>query len=822
MIRFLTSTILGASIALTGCGSDSASGTGPSQSFSAKIVRTTYGIPHITGSNFGDLGYGQGYAYAQDNYCVLMREIVSANGDAARYFGEDFANEDFVFKLINDDTYVEEVFLGTVSQDIRDLAAGFAAGLNRYLEETGVDGLAEGPEGCRNAEWVRPVTNLDVAKRLRKLIMFAGTAANLGSAKVTDLIMAASEVAPTQTMASVAPLGPESVALDASWLTTRKRDALGSNAYGIGAAGSQTGYGIHLGNPHFPWQGSERFYVQHLTVPGVYDMMGASLHGVPLILIGFNKDLAWSHTVSTAQRFTLFELDLVDGNPYQYHYDDEIRDIEAVPVTIEVKLEDGSIQARTENIYTSHYGPIVELGALVDVVGGWPTPAGTLFSFKDANLDNNRILDQFIAMGQSTSMQELSDALKAVGIPWANTIGADRGGTGMYADVTTVPNVTSEKLASCAEGFSSLVTNFGVASLNGSRSECEWGSDPDGPEGLFGFENLPTLMTSENVPYVGNANDSYWLSHPDSLLEGFSPLMGRSGQDPPERIEQSLRTRQTFVQAEERIAGTDGLDETPGFTVELLQQVMWGSRNIAGEMTRDDVVAICSALEDWSAGDCDPNAEGEQPYSDNPSDAAEACQILEDWDGLFNIDSVGPALWTRFWLAARRIDELWAVPFDADDPVGTPNTLNDEEPEVVDGVLCALGGAVDFLVDQGIPRDRAWGDVQYRKVGGEQIPLHGGSGMFMFSIITANWVEDEGYSDIRHGNSYMQTVTWDESDCPDAFAMLSYSQSTDPASDHYADLTRLYSQKGWNDMPFCPDDVEAETISETEISTSDN
>lgn len=821
-MRFVALISVCASIAVAGCGTDSASSTGPERAFSATIVRTTYGIPHITGSDFGDLGYGQGYAYAQDNFCTLMREIVSANGDAARYFGEGFANDDFVFKLVNDDDYVRDVFLGTTTQDIQDLAKGFAAGFNRHLEETGVENLPEGPEGCRDAEWARPISDLDVAKRLRKLIMYAGIAADLGGAKVTNLIMAASEAAPTQSMASLSPLGAESVALDASWLDTRQRDALGSNSYGIGAAGSQTGYGIHLGNPHFPWQGSERFYVQHLTVPGVYDMMGASLHGVPLILIGFNKDVAWSHTVSTAQRFTLFELELVDGDPYKYHYDEEIREIEAVPVTIEVKLEDGTIEERTENIYTSHYGPIVELGALVDVVGGWPTPAGTLFSFRDANFDNNRILEQFIEMGQSTSIEDLSNALRTVGIPWANTIGADRAGTGLYADVTTVPNVTKEKLASCAEGFSSLVTNFGVASLNGSRSECEWGSDPDGPEGLFGFDNLPKLTTSEDVPYVGNANDSYWLSNPDSLLEGFSPLMGRNGQDPPEGIEQSLRTRQTFTQAEERIAGTDGLDDTPGFTVELLQQVMWGSRNIAGEMTRDDVVAICQDVADWSAGDCDPGTDGDQPYSENPAEAAAACDILEDWDGLFNIDSVGPALWTRFWLDARRIDGLWAVPFDAADPVGTPNTLNDEDPDVVDGVLCALGGGVDFLLDQGVPPSRPWGQVQYRKVGEEQIPLHGGSGMFMFSIITSGWVEGEGYSAVRHGNSYMQTVTWDESECPDAYAMLSYSQSTDPASDHYADLTRLYSQKGWNDMPYCPNDIEADKISETVISTSEN
>ena len=114
MKRTLALMVLGVVLATAGCGSDSAAtggssggggnggnggngGTDPARAYSAKIVRTTYGIPHITGSDFGNLGYGLGYAYAQDNFCVLMREIVIANGEAARYWGEDFANSDFVY-----------------------------------------------------------------------------------------------------------------------------------------------------------------------------------------------------------------------------------------------------------------------------------------------------------------------------------------------------------------------------------------------------------------------------------------------------------------------------------------------------------------------------------------------------------------------------------------------------------------------------------------------------------------------------------------------------------------------------------------------------
>ena len=91
----------------------------------------------------------------------------------------------------------------------------------------------------------------------------------------------------------------------------------------------------------------------------------------------------------------------------------------------------------------------------------------------------------------------------------------------------------------------------------------------------------------------------------------------------------------------------------------------------------------------------------------------------------------------------------------------------------------------------------------------------------MWSVISSNFIEGEGYSEIRAGNSYIQTVTWDESECPVAYAVLTYSQSTDPASPHFSDWTELFSGKGWNDMPYCPADIEAQTISEIDISTDD-
>jgi acyl-homoserine-lactone acylase len=74
-----------------------------------------------------------------------------------------------------------------------------------------------------------------------------------------------------------------------------------------------------LANPHFPWRGTERFWMAQLNVPGRYDVEGGTLMGFPLIGIGFNRDIAWTHTVSTDRRFVAYQLKLVRGDPTSYY-----------------------------------------------------------------------------------------------------------------------------------------------------------------------------------------------------------------------------------------------------------------------------------------------------------------------------------------------------------------------------------------------------------------------------------------------------------------------------------------------------------------------
>ncbi len=57
------------------------------------------------------------------------------------------------------------------------------------------------------------------------------------------------------------------------------------------------------------------------------------------------------------------------------------------------------------------------------------------------------------------------------------------------------------------------------------------------------------------------------------------------------------------------------------------------------------------------------------------------------------------------------------------------------------------------------------------------------------------------------GSSYIQAVGWDGSRCPVARTLLAYSQSSDPASPHHADQTRLFSGERWVTSRFCERDI---------------
>ncbi len=758
--------------------------------FDATIRETEYGIPHISGKDFEDVGYGYGYKIASETICVLADTYTTVRGQRSMFFGEGGSyafrgngstvnnlNSDFFFQQIIDDRRVEKLMAAPAPNgpqpEVKELVTGYVAGYNRWLADVGGAAGVTDPT-CAGKPHVTPITEIDAYRRFYQLALLAS------SGVAIDGIGGAQPPHPSAPLPST-QTDHEATArlLDEQYKTL----AIGSNAVALGKDTTANGKGMLLGNPHFPWIGSERFYQAHLTVPGKLDVTGGSLLGVPLVLIGHTQKMAWSHTVSTAFRFTPFQLTLVPGSPTTYLYDGKPTAMTSRDVT--VTKQDGSTQSR--RLYSTRFGPV--LTSLLGLpIFPW-TPA-TAFAMGDANAPNFRYLNHFLEVDKAQSAKEVLEVLKRnQGIPWVNTIAADDQGDALYADISVTPHVTNAKAQMCntAMGQATFAA-LRLPVLDGSRSACEWGNDPDAIQpGTFGPSSMPSLLRSD---YVTNSNDSYWLSQPRQPLTGFARIIGDEG------TARALRTRSGLVMVEEEIAGGGR------FTRQELQDLLYSDRQHAGELTRDAVVAMCKGF---------PG--GVAPSGSGPVAVGTSCDVLAAWDVRDGLESKGAILFRRFWTrAAGAAGGPWSTPFDVKDPVNTPRDLNTRHPQVRQ----AFGDALNDLKGAAIPVDAPLGAFQKDlRPDGTSTPYHGGpGGLGVFNAMAAAWDPKAGYvGRLAHGASFIQTVSFDGDGCPDSQTMLTYSQSTNPKSAHYADQTRLYSDGGWVKGVFCETELKKATLS---------
>jgi acyl-homoserine-lactone acylase len=772
--------------------------------YDVTITRTEYGIPHITARDFGSLGYGYAYAFAQDDFCVMENDYVTVEGLRSKYFGPTGTytmpgNGTTVSNLDSDVFWTQMRQSGVVDKllaekgvsaplpGITQAIQGYVDGWNRYLSDVGGANGIKDP-ACHGAPWVQPITLETMYLRLYQLVLLADYDVAIGGI---------AEAAPPAAGAPVsAPLSPAETAQRFATAWKKVTGDLGSNAIAIGSEGTRDHtHGMLLGNPHFPWVGDERFYQAQMTIPGVVNVSGASLLGVPIILIGYNKNIAWSHTVSTAYRFTPYQLTLVPGDPTSYLYDGVPTKMQPHDVTVTVKNSDGSLSKVTKTTWWTRYGPVFT--SLVGLPFPW-TPA-TAFAMRGVNADNFRVFNHFLATNMATSTaDELGILKKYQGIPWVNTIVSDRTGHALYADIGAIPNVPNSLAQQCDTALgAALFQLVGLPVLDGSRSSCNWLNDPDAAvPGTFGPSHEPYLSRSD---YVTNSNDSYWLSNPAQPLTGYARIIGDEG------TPRSLRTRIGLIMTQQRISGVDG-QGPPGFTLQDLQNLVFSDRQYAGEMMRDPLVSLCRSLP------------GVAPTSSGaPVPLGNACDVLASWDLHENLTSRGAILFRRFLdnlfgstqataYGYAKTYPFYSTPFSASDAVRTPAGLNTADPEVA----VALGNAIDDLDKAGYPLDVPVGQVQYVVRNGVKIPIHGGVGdpNGQFNAVDAAWTAS-GLAQPDFGSSYVQAVTWDDSPCPIAETILTYSQSTDPTNPHYADQTQLFSQKKWVKNRFCAADIAA-------------
>jgi acyl-homoserine-lactone acylase len=774
-------TVLGTGISASAAPSANAGGAdtlvgqsaGP-HGYLADIRRTEYGIPHILAGNFGSLGYGYGYAFAQDNFCMLAQRVLALRGERSEFFGPDADSGDPLDPATNlaSDAYFTELRQSGVVQKLvaqpaplgpttqtRQLVDGYAAGFNKYLADTGVKNLPD--PTCRGAAWVGPITALDLWTDIYDIQQFGGIA------QIKQLVATATPPAANAAKSSAAPKLP-----------SISKDAFGSNGWGIGKDATVGKDGMVLGNPHFPWGGADRFYQVQLTIPGVLDVSGASLYGTPVVEIGHTQSVAWTHTVSTAQRFTLYQLALVPGNPTSYLVDGKPEAMTTRTVTVQVRGADGKVTPQPQTLYYSRFGPVLNLQ--------WS--ASSAFAIDDVNAQNMRGMSEWLAMDESQSVAQLRQAQNTYqGIPFTYTMASDSSGQAYFADASVVPDVTDAEAARCVDTPQGKAEFPDTFILDGSTSNCGWGNDPTAVQpGIFGPGSVPKLASKS---YVANSNNTPWLVNADTPITSYPAIFGDApGTQPAPRPQLSLNM------INERIAGTDGFGP-PGFTLSSLQQTMFGDRMQTAENgNRDDVVAMCTKDPVLTASD------------GTKVDVSAACQALAGWDLKTTVDSRGAVLWEEFFNQLNgsgvQHDAWWTVPYDAKNPLTTPRGINTADTDVPR----VFANAVEFMNSKHVAPDVSVGAVQQY----QSIPIPGCPDVFgCFNAIqpSGELTSSTGkFGPVDFGSSFIMAVELTRSG-PKAKTMLTYSESANPASPHFTDQTQLFSRGQWVTDRFSEADI---------------
>ena len=191
----------------------------------------------------------------------------------------------------------------------------------------------------------------------------------------------------------------------------------GSNNWAVAGSKTYTGHPMLAGDPHLQLTLPSIWYAMQLHAPGI-NAMGATLPGVPSIIIGHNDSIAWS--VTNAQR------DLVDW--YQVRFQDKSRDkyllddkwVDTRKVVEAIKIRGNSIYYDTV-IYT-HWGPITydhNFHAENELNG---------YAFRWIAHEPSEEINAFHRLNRAKNHAEFSEALNYYSLPAQNFVFASVSG----------------------------------------------------------------------------------------------------------------------------------------------------------------------------------------------------------------------------------------------------------------------------------------------------------------------------------------------------------------------------------------------------------
>ncbi|GAC1584900.1 MAG: penicillin acylase family protein [Candidatus Velthaea sp.] len=461
-----------------------------------RIVRDQRGIPHIRAQNEHDLFFAQGYVTGSDRLFQIDLTRRFVYGRLSELLGPPTLHVDLDHRILDVTRVVGAEYARLGAREKAALAA-FADGINaaaanepqppeyrvlvaafeRWKPE---DGLAVGF-----------ATVLDLADSWNEVITRDAVLRAAGPDGAAAYFSLTDPAYDTPTVGGaplpVATLPPARIArpgAHVAWEGEARRDVLGSNEWVAGASHTATGRALLANDPHLSRGIPGIWYLTDLQAPGLH-VAGATLAGVPGVILGHNEHVAWGSTNGTVAAPRVFtERFTSDGG-------------------IEYATSRGTVRAaeRTE-IFHVRFGKDYVQRYLATKHGFVVEARGTYRHAVQWGIAESSVspVQAFLALDRAGSIEDGMRALAGYPGPTQNFVLADTSGRAAYTLAGEIPD-------DAAWGLHTL--DGAALSAGGMRS--------------VPFARLPHLAASRSTLAVNSNNLQYGAGYPFRLSPNFTP-----------------------------------------------------------------------------------------------------------------------------------------------------------------------------------------------------------------------------------------------------------------------------------------------------------
>ncbi|NJP06671.1 MAG: penicillin acylase family protein [Chloroflexaceae bacterium] len=334
---------------------------------SVQVLRDRWGIPHIYAEHNADLFRALGYVHAQDRLWQMELNRRTGQGRLAEIFGERLLATDRFIRTLG----FNRLALGDVAlldESTYEVVHAYVGGINAYIEqhmkrlplEFTLLGVQPGP-------W--DLSDVVVWGRVMALNLSVNWKTELLNARLVDLLGAEQARSFMQQYIHEEPItvpagicygllkGDEALRAmrEAVPLLAPEQAGQGSNAWVLGGERTAEGKPLLANDTHLLLSMPCSWYEAHLE-GGDYRMVGATLPGLPTVLIGHNERITWGITNALIDVQDLFIERFDPANPRRYAWQDGWREADVLEEEIMVR---GGVQPVRHHVRITHHGPVI-------------------------------------------------------------------------------------------------------------------------------------------------------------------------------------------------------------------------------------------------------------------------------------------------------------------------------------------------------------------------------------------------------------------------------------------------------------------------------